>query len=71
MTGQVPDDLRDTSLGEMLDWAIGWCPLAVALLDTQLRQVRLNPLMCRVLGLRTEADGLGLRLTDLISTPET
>jgi PAS domain S-box-containing protein len=71
MTGQVPDDLRDTSLGEMLDWAIAWCPLAVAVLDPQLRQVRLNPLMCRVLGLRSEADGLGLRLTDLISTPET
>jgi serine phosphatase RsbU (regulator of sigma subunit)/anti-sigma regulatory factor (Ser/Thr protein kinase) len=71
MTGQIPDDLRDTSVAEMLDWAIAWCPLGVALLDSQLRQLRLNPLMCRVLGLRTEADGLGLRLTDLISTPET
>jgi PAS domain S-box-containing protein len=71
MTGQVPDDLRGTNLGEMLDWAVAWCPLGVALLDSQLRQLRLNPLMCRILGLRAEADGLGLRLTDLISTPET
>jgi PAS domain S-box-containing protein len=71
MTGQVPDDFRDASPGEMLDWAIAGSPLAVALLDSELRQLRLNPLMCRILGLRTEADGLGVRLTDLISTPET
>jgi PAS domain S-box-containing protein len=71
MTGEVPDDFRDASLGEMLDWAVAGSPLAVALVDSQLRQLRLNPLMCRVLGLRTEAEGLGLRLTDLISTPET
>jgi PAS domain S-box-containing protein len=71
MTGQAPDHFRDTSLQEMLDWAVALCPLGVALLDTQLRQLRLNTAMCRILGVRTEAEGLGLRLTDHLSTAET
>jgi PAS domain S-box-containing protein len=71
MTGQAPDDFLDTNLQEMLDWAVALCPLGVALLDMQLRQLRLNTTMCRILGLRTEAEGLGLRLTDHLSTAET
>jgi GAF domain-containing protein/anti-sigma regulatory factor (Ser/Thr protein kinase) len=58
-------------LREMLDWAIGQCPLTVALLDTQMRQVRLNAAACRLLGVETEAAALGLRLTDMVSSPET
>jgi PAS domain-containing protein len=65
-TDGVSRDLR-----EMLDWAIGQAPLNIALLDTQMRQVRLNASMCRMLGLETEAAGLGLRLTDMISNPDT
>jgi anti-sigma regulatory factor (Ser/Thr protein kinase) len=71
MTGQAPDGFRDTNLQELLDWAVALCPLGVALLDMQLRQRRLNSTMCRILGLRGEAEGLGLRLTDHLSTPET
>jgi serine phosphatase RsbU (regulator of sigma subunit) len=55
---------------EMLDWAVTQSPVNVALLDLQMRQVRLNTAMCGVLGLDNEAAGLGLRLTDLVSTPE-
>jgi PAS domain S-box-containing protein len=59
----------DLDLREMLDWAIAQASVNVALLDTQMRQLRLNPSICRVLGLDEEADGLGLRLTDLIANP--
>jgi PAS domain S-box-containing protein len=55
---------------EMLDWAITQTPVNIALLDPQLRQLRLNTSMCRVLGLPDEAAGLGLRLTDLASSPQ-
>jgi PAS domain-containing protein len=58
-------------LREMLDWAITQSPLNVALLDTQMRQLRLNDAMCRVLGLDAEKAGVGLRLTDMVSNPET
>ena len=55
---------------EMLDWAITQTPVNIALLDPQLRQLRLNTSMCRVLGLPDEAAGLGMRLTDLVSSPQ-
>ncbi len=58
-------------LQEMLDWAITQTPVSIALLDTQMRQLRLNTALCRVMGLADEAAGLGLRLTDLVSNPET
>lgn len=57
-------------LREMLDWAITQSPLNVALLDTQMRQLRLNAAMCQALGLDAESAGLGLRLTDMISNPQ-
>ncbi|HUA29673.1 MAG TPA: SpoIIE family protein phosphatase [Streptosporangiaceae bacterium] len=63
-------DFPQTNLQALIDWAaIARCPLGVTLLDRQLRQIRLNAEMCRILGLRTEADGLNLRLTDLVPTP--
>jgi len=61
----------DTNLREMMDQAVAQCPIGVALLDTQMRHLRLNAMMCRILGLGSEAGGLNVRLTDLISTPET
>jgi PAS domain S-box-containing protein len=70
MTGQAAG-FRDTNLREMMDQAVAQCPIGVALLDTQMRHLRLNDMMCRILGLRGEAEGLNVRLTDLISTPET
>ena len=48
-------DFRDTNLQELVDWAIVHCPVVVALVDTQMRHLRLNAAMCRILGLRTEA----------------
>lgn len=70
MTGG-PADFRDTNLRELVDWAIAQCAVVVALVDTQMRHLRLNAAMCRILGLRTEAEGLNTRLTDLTSTPAT
>ena len=65
MTGGEPRSRTAGGLREMLDWAVTQSPVHVALLDTDLRQLRLNTAMCRVLGLPDEAAGLGLRLTDL------
>jgi PAS domain S-box-containing protein len=61
----------ERDLREMLDWAITQTPVNIALLDPQLRQLRLNTSMCRVLGLPDEAAGLGLTLTDLVAGPRT
>jgi anti-sigma regulatory factor (Ser/Thr protein kinase) len=63
-------EFRDTNLGELMNWAVARCALGVALLDLQMRHLRLNAAMCRILGLNTEDEGLNLRLTDLVSTPE-
>jgi PAS domain S-box-containing protein len=63
-------EFGDTNLREMMDWAVARCPLGVALLDLQMRHLRLNGAMCRILGLRTEDEGLDLQLTDLTSAPE-
>jgi PAS domain S-box-containing protein len=60
----------DRDLRQLLDWAITQVPVSIALLDTQMRQIRLNASMCRVLGLDDEAAGLGRRLTDLVTDPE-
>jgi PAS domain S-box-containing protein len=62
-------DFPETNLQELMDWAVAQCPLVVTLLDGQMRQIRLNAAMCRILGLRSEEDGLNLRLTDLVPTP--
>jgi serine phosphatase RsbU (regulator of sigma subunit) len=51
----------------MLDWAMTQSPVTIALLDTGMRQLRLNTSMWRSLGLPGEAAALGLRLTDLTS----
>src|SRR5262249_30871633 len=59
------------NLQEMLDWAIIQTPINIALLDTQMRQLRLNASMCRTLGLRDEAGGLGVTLLDLLSNEAT
>jgi PAS domain S-box-containing protein len=64
-------DFRDTNLREMMDQAVDQCPVGVTLLDTQMRYLRVNAMMCRILGLRSETEALNLRLTDLVSTPET
>jgi PAS domain S-box-containing protein len=61
--------LRDTNVQELMDWAVAQSPLAVALLDGDMRYIRLNDQVCRILGLRSEAEGLGLRLTDLTTSP--
>jgi PAS domain S-box-containing protein len=53
----------------MLDWAITQSPVFAGFFDTHLRQMRINTAMCQALGLETEAAGLGLRLTDLLSDP--
>jgi PAS domain S-box-containing protein len=70
MTGRAAE-FRDTNLRDLVDWAVARSPVVVALVDKQMRHLRLNASMCRILGLRTEAEGLGLRLTDLTSTPAT
>jgi PAS domain S-box-containing protein len=64
-------DFQDTNLQELVDWAVAQSPVVVALVDEQMRHLRLNGAMCNSLGLRAEAEGLGLRLTDLTSTPAT
>ena len=64
MTDGDPPSRTAEGLREMLDWAVTQSPVHVALLGTDLRQLRLNTAMCRVLGLPDEAAGLGLRLTD-------
>jgi PAS domain S-box-containing protein len=55
----------------MLDWAITQTPVNIALVDTEMRQLRLNASLCRTMGLEYEAAGLGLRLTDLVSNEAT
>ncbi len=55
----------------MLDWAFTHCPFDLTLLDMDLRYVRLNRAALRRLGLGAEAEGLGLRLTDMVATPDT
>jgi PAS domain S-box-containing protein len=67
--GDPEDARRGGDIREMLDWAVTQTPVNVALLDMDMRHLRLNAAQCRVLGLETEAAGLGLRLTDLISSP--
>ncbi len=64
-------DFRGTNLQELVDWAVAQCPVVMALVDTQMRHLRLNAAMCRILGISGEAEGLGLRLTDLQSTSAT
>jgi serine phosphatase RsbU (regulator of sigma subunit)/anti-sigma regulatory factor (Ser/Thr protein kinase) len=64
-------DFRDTNLQELVDWAVAQCPVVVALVDPQMRHIWINGAMCRILGIHAEAEGLGLRLTDLQSTPAT
>jgi hypothetical protein len=63
------DTVAANDLREMLDWAIAQAPVNIALLDKQMRQLRLNTSMCRVLDLDDEAAGLGPRVTDLLSSP--
>jgi PAS domain S-box-containing protein len=62
---------RSTNLQELVDWAVAQSPVVVALVDNQMRHLRLNSAMCNILGLSAEAEGLGLRLTDLTSTSAT
>jgi PAS domain S-box-containing protein len=69
MTGQVLG--APASLRELLDWAVDRSSLSVGLVDTQMRQLRINAAMYRMLGLDSEASARGLRLTDLVTTPET
>jgi PAS domain S-box-containing protein len=61
----------DRDLRELLDWAITQTPINIALVDTQMRQLRLNASLCRTMGLEDETAGLGLRLTDLVSNETT
>jgi PAS domain-containing protein len=61
----------DLDLREMLDWAITQSRVNIALVDTEMRHLRLNASLCRTLGLDTEAAALGLRLTDLVSNEAT
>jgi PAS domain S-box-containing protein len=68
VTGRAAD-FQDTNLQELMDWAVAHCPVSVVLLDPQMRHLRLNDATCRIFGLRNEAEGLGLRLTDMMPTP--
>ena len=68
MTGRAAN-FQDTNLQELVDWAVAQCPVSVALLDLDMRHLRLNRTTCRIFGLRSEAEGLGMRLTDLMPTP--
>jgi len=61
----------DRDVQQMLDWAITQSPINIALLDANMRQLRLNASLCRTMGLDDEAAGLGLRLTDLLSNEAT
>jgi PAS domain S-box-containing protein len=61
----------DLDLREMLDWAISQSRVNIALVDTEMRHLRLNQPLCRILGLDHEAAGLGLSLTDLVSNEAT
>jgi PAS domain S-box-containing protein len=54
----------------LLDWGITQFPVGVALIDQEMRHRRLNATMCHMLGLETEAEALGLRVTDIVSTPD-
>ena len=49
----------------MLDWAFTQSSVIIGLYDTQVRLLRINGEMCRALGLDAEADGVGLRITEL------
>jgi PAS domain S-box-containing protein len=69
--GADPRPRTPEGLRELLDWAVTQSPVNVALLDTDLRHLHLNPAMCQVLGLPDEASGLGLRLTDIHPNSET
>jgi PAS domain S-box-containing protein len=70
MTEKAPAG-ESMDIRAMLDWGISQSPVGVALVDREMRQLRLNPAMCRIFGLDAETTGLGLRLTDLIDTPGT
>ena len=66
MTGMGDDAGRPRDLRAMVDWAFARSPLNIGLYDTQVRLLRINETMCRSIGLQKEADGLGLRLTELL-----
>ena len=68
MTGRAAD-FHDTNLQQLVDWAVAQCPVSVALLDLDMRHLWLNRPTYRLLGLGSEAEGLGMRLTDLMPTP--
>jgi serine phosphatase RsbU (regulator of sigma subunit)/anti-sigma regulatory factor (Ser/Thr protein kinase) len=71
VTGGRAAGFQDTNLEQLVDWAVAQSPVVVALVDKQMRHLRLNGAMRNSLGLRAEAEGLGLRLTDLTSTSAT
>ena len=62
-------DFSGTDLQELVDRAVAQCPVSVALLDLDMRHLRLNRTTCRIFGLPGEAEGLGKRLTDLMPGP--
>jgi GAF domain-containing protein/anti-sigma regulatory factor (Ser/Thr protein kinase) len=65
----MPDTGRDRGgdggLRAMHGWALAQSPLNIALCDTEVRYLSINAAMCRAMGLESEADGLGLRPTEL------
>jgi PAS domain S-box-containing protein len=61
----------ERDLREMLDWAISQATVNIALVDPQMRQLRLSRSMYQMLGLPDEAAGLGVPVTDLLSNPQT
>ena len=69
MTGRAAD-FHDTNLQELVDWAVAQCPVCLVLLDPDMRHLQLNRAAYRIFGLRSEAESLGMRLTDLMPTPE-
>jgi serine phosphatase RsbU (regulator of sigma subunit)/anti-sigma regulatory factor (Ser/Thr protein kinase) len=50
----------------MLDWALTQSSVNMGLYDTQVRLLRINAALCRSIGLKSEAAGLGMRLTELL-----
>jgi serine phosphatase RsbU (regulator of sigma subunit)/anti-sigma regulatory factor (Ser/Thr protein kinase) len=67
--GEMTDTGFSSGAGEdlraMPDWALSQSSLNVALYDAQMRLLRINATMCQMLGLKTEAAGVGHRLTEL------
>lgn len=65
MTGIRHGSGGERVMRAMLDWAFTQSSVIIGLYDTDVRLLRINGAMCQALGLDAEADGVGLRITEL------